>query len=253
MGLARRLGASEEQAADVLQEVHLRLWQQLQGGTDIHDVDAWTFRVAYRLVMDQHRLGRRVQDLVGRLTVGRIDAVTHRLDDALSLWPLVDRLPERERATLYLRYRADLSFEQIGQVMGITTASARTYGSRGVERLRALVGDDREGIGAMTFDEIERRLRLPAPDEPAVLPALLLPIQVGTAPGRAPRGPPRRATALADAPGRARHRAAAGRRPRGRVADRRPSARAVARRAARAWAVQRAKASRSTTRTTGRA
>ena len=145
-GFARRLGASEEQAADVLQEVHLRLWQQLQQGTDILDVDAWTFRVAYRLVMDQHRLGRRVQDLVGRLTVGRIDAVTHRLDDALSLWPLVDRLPERERATLYLRYRADLSFEQIGQVMGITTASARTYGSRGVERLRALVGDDREGM-----------------------------------------------------------------------------------------------------------
>src|SRR6186997_2245267 len=32
----------------------------------------------------------------------------------------------------------------------------------------------------MTFDEIERRLRLPAPDEPSVLPALLLPIQVGT-------------------------------------------------------------------------
>jgi DNA-directed RNA polymerase specialized sigma24 family protein len=47
--------------------------------------------------------------------------------------------------TLYLRYRADLSFEQIGQVMGITTASARTYGSRGVERVRSMVGDDGEG------------------------------------------------------------------------------------------------------------
>ena len=33
----------------------------------------------------------------------------------------------------------------------------------------------------MTIDELERRLRLPAPDEPTVLPALLLPIQVGTA------------------------------------------------------------------------
>jgi len=34
----------------------------------------------------------------------------------------------------------------------------------------------------MTIDELERRLRLPAPDEPAVLPALLLPVRVGTAP-----------------------------------------------------------------------
>src|SRR6188474_2895611 len=134
-GLACRLGASGEQAADVVQEVHLKLWQEHHKGMDIADVDAWTFRVAYRLVMDQHRMGRRVHELVGRLTVGRVDAVNHSLDDALSLWPLVDRLPERERVTLYLRYRADLSFEQIGQVMGITTGSARTYGSRGVERL----------------------------------------------------------------------------------------------------------------------
>jgi RNA polymerase sigma-70 factor (ECF subfamily) len=141
-GLARRLGATDDQAADVLQEVHLRLWQALHDGVAIADVDAWTFRVAYRLVMDHHRLGKRIQGLVGRLTPGRGATVTHHLDDGLSLWPLVDRLPERERATLYLRYRADLSYEQIGQVMGITTASARTYGSRGVERLRALVGDE---------------------------------------------------------------------------------------------------------------
>ncbi len=33
----------------------------------------------------------------------------------------------------------------------------------------------------MTFEEIERRLRLPAPDEPAMLPALVLPVRVSTA------------------------------------------------------------------------
>ena len=144
-GLARRLGATDEQAADVVQEVHLRLWQELHKGTTIADVDAWTFRVAYRLVMDQHRLRSRVQGLMGRLTAGRVETVTHDTDDRLSLWPLVDRLPERERATLYLRYRADLSYEQISQVMGITAASARAYGSRGIERLRGLIDGPGEG------------------------------------------------------------------------------------------------------------
>jgi len=134
-GLARRLGATDEQAADVVQEAHLRLWRQLNAGAPIDDLDAWVFRVAYRLVMDQHRLGRRVRELVGRLT-DRPQSMTHALDDALSIWPEVDRLPARERATLYLRYRADLSFEQVGHVMGITTASARTYASRATERLR---------------------------------------------------------------------------------------------------------------------
>ena len=84
---------------------------------------------------------QRIRGLVGRLADVRGQSTSHALDDALSLWPLVDRLPARERATLYLRYRADLTFEQIGEVMGITTASARTYASRGTERLRATIGE----------------------------------------------------------------------------------------------------------------
>lgn len=139
-GLARRLGASDEQAADAVQEAHLRLWRELGRGTAVEDVDAWTFRVLFRLVMDQHRLGRRIGEIVGRLRQGQIESINVEVDDRLSLWPVVDRLPARERATLYLRYRADLSFDQIGAVMSITPASARTYASRGVERLRAVLG-----------------------------------------------------------------------------------------------------------------
>ena len=142
-GLARRLGASDEQAADVVQETHLRLWHELST-RDVGDVDAWTFRVAYRLVMDTHRLTRRVRELVGRLADVGGSSMTHVLDDALSIWPLVDRLPARERATLYLRYRADLTFDQIGEVMGITAASARTYASRGTERLRTVLSTSEE-------------------------------------------------------------------------------------------------------------
>ena len=139
-GLARRLGATDEQAHDVVQEAHLRLWRELGRGTQVEDLDAWTFRVVYRLVMDQHRLSRRVGEIVGRLWVGRSEVEHIEVDDRLSLWPVVDRLPPRERTTLYLRYRADLSFEQIGVVMGITPGGARTYASRGLERLREMFG-----------------------------------------------------------------------------------------------------------------
>ena len=140
-GLARRLGASDEQAGDVVQDAHLRLWRELGRGTVIEDVDAWTFRVVYRLVMDQHRLTRKVGEIVGRLRDRQPDGTTFEVDDRLSLWPVVDKLPPRERTTLYLRYRVDLSFDQIGGVMGITPASARTYASRGVERLRTMLPD----------------------------------------------------------------------------------------------------------------
>src|SRR3954469_24745809 len=59
-GLARRLGATDEQASDVVQDADLRLSRELRAGSVIDDADAWTFRVVYRLVMDQHRLARRI-------------------------------------------------------------------------------------------------------------------------------------------------------------------------------------------------
>jgi RNA polymerase sigma factor (sigma-70 family) len=147
-GLARRLGASDDEAADIVQEAHVRLWRELERGTVLEDLDAWIFRVTYRLVMDQHRLARKVRELAGRLADAGTITMSPAVDDALSLWPMVDRLPHRERTTLYLRYRADLSFEQVGAVMGITAASARAYASRGVERLRqslSATGGDRHG------------------------------------------------------------------------------------------------------------
>jgi RNA polymerase sigma factor (sigma-70 family) len=143
-GLARRLGATHEQAHDAVQEAHLRLWRELGRGTHIEDLDAWTFRVLYRLVMDQHRVTRRVGEIVGRLRDRPSEVEQIDVDDRLSLWPVVDRLAPRERTTLYLRYRADLSFEQIGEVMGISPGGARTYASRGLERLRGMLGVEGE-------------------------------------------------------------------------------------------------------------
>ena len=135
-GLARRLGASDEEAHDAVQETHLRLWRELGRGTVIEDVDAWAFRVLYRLVMDHHRVTRKVGEIVARLRDRRAEVAQIEVDERLTIWPIVDRLPARQRTTLYLRYRADLSFEQIGQVMGITASAARAHATRAIERLR---------------------------------------------------------------------------------------------------------------------
>jgi DNA-directed RNA polymerase specialized sigma subunit, sigma24 homolog len=54
----------------------------------------------------------------------------------LSVWAAVDRLPPRQRAVLYLRYRADLSYDRIAAVMGITANGARNDASVATASLR---------------------------------------------------------------------------------------------------------------------
>jgi RNA polymerase sigma factor (sigma-70 family) len=146
-GLVRRLGLSDAQAADAVQEVLLRLWAELVAGTSIEQPKAWAFRAIYRIAMDQHRLQRRIGAIVERL--GRSDVVDARGDasDRIAVWAEVARLPQRQRHVLYLRYRADLSFEDIAAVMGITASAARSHATQATATLRRRLGDESEETG----------------------------------------------------------------------------------------------------------
>nr|MDQ3642906.1 sigma-70 family RNA polymerase sigma factor [Actinomycetota bacterium] len=144
-GFARRLGLTDEQAADAVQETLLRLWRELHRGRPIDDRAAWAFRTIYRIAMDEHRLRRRLAGLRYRLQregghpSGRSEATDR--DDSMTVWAQVDRLPARQRHVLYLRYRADLCFDDIAAVLGITSGAARTLASRALERVRRELAD----------------------------------------------------------------------------------------------------------------
>lgn len=135
-GLCRRLGLNDDEANDAVQEAFLRMWQESLRGVVITDPEGWAFRVAYRLAMDQHRLGRLGRSLIDRLA--STTKARNQVDptDRLSVWAAVDRLPPRQRAVLYLRYRADLPYDRIAAVMGITANGARNDASVATASLR---------------------------------------------------------------------------------------------------------------------
>jgi RNA polymerase sigma factor (sigma-70 family) len=60
----------------------------------------------------------------------------------MAVWQAVETLPERQRLAIYLRYRADLPFEEIGQILGIAAPSARSHVSRALDALRVQLGEE---------------------------------------------------------------------------------------------------------------
>jgi RNA polymerase sigma factor (sigma-70 family) len=134
-GFVRRQGLGDDEAAEVIQEALLRLWYVCLEGVPPDRPIAWAFRTAYRLAMDRHRWRRRLQEFLRRQTPARAHQGETR-DELLAVWAEVDQLPERQRRVLYLRYRADLTFEDIGKVLGIDSSSARSNASRGIASLR---------------------------------------------------------------------------------------------------------------------
>ncbi|HKO34692.1 MAG TPA: sigma-70 family RNA polymerase sigma factor [Candidatus Limnocylindria bacterium] len=141
-GLARHLGLSVDEADDAVQDTLLRLWSAMRDGKPIERPDAWAFRTLYRSAMDRHRWRRRVRLLAER--VGAQPARTTEIDhaDRMAVWEAVETLPERQRLAVYLRYRADLPFEEIGQILGIAAPSARSHVSRALDTLRVRLGEE---------------------------------------------------------------------------------------------------------------
>jgi RNA polymerase sigma factor (sigma-70 family) len=141
-GLARHLGLSVEEADDAVQDTLLRLWSALRDGQSIDRPDAWAFRTLYRSAMDRHRWRRRGRLLAERIGLQPTHQPAADQADRMAVWQAVETLPERQRLAIYLRYRADLPFEEIGQILGIAAPSARSHVSRALDALRVQLGEE---------------------------------------------------------------------------------------------------------------
>jgi RNA polymerase sigma factor (sigma-70 family) len=143
-GYARHLGLTDDEAADAVQEVLLRLWVALDSGTSVAQPEAWAFKALYRRCMDAHRWRRRAHGLTDRLGLGLRVSTHSDATDRIAVWTAAERLPERQRLALYLRYRADLPFDEIGEILGVAAVSARSHVSRALTTLRAALLEEED-------------------------------------------------------------------------------------------------------------
>jgi RNA polymerase sigma-70 factor (ECF subfamily) len=114
-------------AEDIAQETFLKALKGLaffrQGGS----FQAWLFRIAHNVFVNQERSNRRRQDFPDDWPSG----VQSPADQAMSkenlqlLARAVGRLPADFRAPFLLRVEMDMTFEVIGDVLDITPETAR--------------------------------------------------------------------------------------------------------------------------------
>lgn len=136
-GFVRRLGLTDEQADDAVQEVFARMLDVQRQGVSIANPRSWAYRSIYRLAMDQHRMRTRIVALVRRLAERPGGRPPPDAADRIAVWAEVNRLPARQRHVIYLRYRADLAYEEIGSVLGISASAARSHASQAIAAIRS--------------------------------------------------------------------------------------------------------------------
>jgi RNA polymerase sigma-70 factor (ECF subfamily) len=132
-------------AEDVTQEVFLKIYQAAPRFQPRGRVRTWVFTIAYNLAMNELKRRRR-RGVLGLLSgeiredaaaessdpIGRLD-LEEMVTKALAL------LPDNQRAALLLRVRDELSYREIGEILGVSRASVESLLFRARDRLRRLL------------------------------------------------------------------------------------------------------------------
>jgi RNA polymerase sigma factor (sigma-70 family) len=153
-GYLRLHGAVEPD--DLASETFIGVFTGLSGFRGDEDaLRSWVFTIAHRrLVDDWRRRSRRPQitddatdDLVGRAGGDVEDDVFLKVGTA-TVHELCGVLPDDQRTVILLRILADLTVEQVGQVMGRSVASVKALQRRGLRTLRQELEGSPEMVGA---------------------------------------------------------------------------------------------------------
>ncbi len=153
--ICRFLGDSDL-AYDVLQEVFIRFYTLLPTLKTNEPFKSWLFRVAHNYCVDELKRRRRAALCFSQLEVEESDGelmclydipdpgplpeeVVERHDLQVLLQEAIQTLPPQFRSVMMLRYASQLSFSEIGQLLSMPEARAKTYFHRAKVRLRKVL------------------------------------------------------------------------------------------------------------------
>ena len=140
MAFLSRLSGSREAAEDLAQETFLRVFRSRGTYRPSGSFTTWLYTIAYRLHIDARRAWSSSRtDELGEIA----DNTTHTPEAAAIDSDLncrvqheIDALPEQYRPVLSLRSRREMSYAEIGAVVGCSEGAARVRMHKGLALLR---------------------------------------------------------------------------------------------------------------------
>ena len=121
---------SVDSARDVVQEAFARALQYQHGYDGQRSLEGWVWRIAFRVAIDSHGSHELAVD-----EVPEVAFVDESRDPVLAA--AVRELPPQRRMAIFLRYFADLSYAEIGEVLGTAEGTVAATLSQAHRQLSA--------------------------------------------------------------------------------------------------------------------
>jgi RNA polymerase sigma-70 factor (sigma-E family) len=144
--LAFLLTGDLDTAADLLQSAYARVYPRWERVSAMGSPEAYLHRVMVNLRTSWWRRHRNREYAVDQVPEqawdGRSTADTDAVVESQRLVAALRAMPEKQRATVVLRYYCDLSEAETAEVMHCSLGTVKSNASRGLAQLRKVLGAD---------------------------------------------------------------------------------------------------------------
>lgn len=135
-------------AEDVTSTVFLSVAREINKftGTSWQEFRRWTFKMATNELNAVFRKTLRREQLLHQATqngdIGQTiaDSPPDDSQERQQIQDSIEQLSERDQTIISLRYQSEMTYEEIGEVIGISSTAARTASKRALDKLRRKVG-----------------------------------------------------------------------------------------------------------------
>ncbi|HEX7847573.1 MAG TPA: RNA polymerase sigma-70 factor [Chitinophagaceae bacterium] len=144
--LAMQMTKSEQTAADIIQEVFLKLWEQREAIENIHNMEAWLYRLTENKVIDFLRKAAADQRLKEKIWAG-LQQIMNETEEHVAakeynaiIQKAIDQLPPQRRLIYQLNKEEGLNYQQIADELNISRHTVKNQLFSAVQSVRRFIG-----------------------------------------------------------------------------------------------------------------
>lgn len=136
-------------AEDLLQDTFMQIHRARQTYTPPRPVRPWVYAITRHVALMHLRSGRRRKEVLAddQLPEVPVPPEMEKLADRATLHQMLSELPRAAQEVLMLHHLLGLSFQEVGQVLGVAAGTAKVRSHRALKVLREKL-NEREGDGS---------------------------------------------------------------------------------------------------------
>ncbi len=135
--------SDRDRALDLLQDTFVKVWQYMCNGHNVENVKALLYMTARNLIIDEYRkkkmssLEKLQEEGWEPVEEGYVDSLVNRLD-SLRAVEFIQKIPDKYRDVIFMRYVQDLSIKEIASLVGESENAVSVRIHRGLAKLKSL-------------------------------------------------------------------------------------------------------------------